>query len=126
MAKITLEDLCALVTDGTHDSPKLQSEGVPFIKGKHISSGFIDFDNCDYITYDDHLKVIARSNPEKGDTLLSNIGSVGDAAFVNVDFEFSIKNVALLKPDPAKVEPRYLYYWTLAKITLTIQDQITC
>ena len=86
MARAALQDLCVQVTDGTHDSPKLQPRGVPFVKGKHISGGFIDFDNCDYISHEDHLKVIARSKPERGDTLLSNIGSVGNAAFVNVDF----------------------------------------
>ena len=46
---LKLKDVCSKVTDGTHDSPKLQKEGVPFIKGKHISSGNIDFKNCDYI-----------------------------------------------------------------------------
>lgn len=110
LSKKSLESLCQLVTDGTHDSPKLQSEGVPFIKGKHISGGFIDFENCDYITYEDHLKVIARSKPEQGDTLFSNIGSVGDVAYVTTTKEFSIKNVALFKPDREKVDPRYLYY----------------
>lgn len=110
MSEIALEDLCRKVTDGTHDSPKLLPEGVPFIKGKHISSGVIDFENCDHISYEDHLKVISRSMPENGDTLFSNIGSVGDSVFVDTDIEFSIKNVALFKPDPTKVIPRYLYY----------------
>ncbi|WP_271439485.1 restriction endonuclease subunit S [Pontixanthobacter luteolus] len=108
--RAALQDLCALVTDGTHDSPKLREDGVPFIKGKHISSGRIDFDTCDFISYEDHLEVIARSKPERGDTLFSNIGSVGDAAYVNTDVEFSIKNVALLKPDPSQIDPLYLFY----------------
>jgi type I restriction enzyme S subunit len=108
--KCTLSELCLLVTDGTHDSPKLLSEGVPFIKGKHISDGFIDFEHCDFISYEDHLKVVSRSKPEKHDILFSNIGSVGDAAYVDRDVEFSIKNVALFKPDPSKVDSRYLFY----------------
>ena len=110
MRRAALGDLCTLVTDGTHDSPKILLEGVPFIKGKHISNGRIDFAACDFISRHDHLEVIARSKPERGDTLFSNIGSVGDAAFVDTDVEFSIKNVALFKPDTSQVEPRYLYY----------------
>ena len=113
-----LEELCTLVTDGTHDSPKLLSEGIPFIKGKHISGGVIDFENCDFISEADHLKVIARSKPELGDTLFSNIGSVGDAAFVNTTREFSIKNVALFKPDKEKVDPRYLFYLLRSKVVM--------
>jgi type I restriction enzyme S subunit len=105
-----LDHLCLLVTDGTHDSPKLQPSGVPFIKGKHISSGFVDFDNCDYITLEDHEKAIQRSKPEYGDILFSNIGSVGDTAYINTRNEFSIKNVALFKPNPRVVDSKYLYY----------------
>lgn len=110
MHRTTLAALCKLVTDGTHDSPKLIETGVPFIKGKHISGGRIDFASCDYISHEDHLAVIARSKPERGDTLFSNIGSVGDAAFVDTDQEFSIKNVALFKPDSSKIDPKYLFY----------------
>ena len=76
MKRCRLSELCLLVTDGTHDSPKLLSRGVPFIKGKHISSGIIDFEHCDFISHEDHLKVISRSKPEQGDILFSNIGSL--------------------------------------------------
>lgn len=110
MHHTTLATLCTLVTDGTHDSPKLIETGVPFIKGKHISGGRIDFASCDYISHEDHLAVIARSKPERGDTLFSNIGSVGDAAYVDTDQEFSIKNIALFKPDSSKIDPKYLFY----------------
>jgi len=104
------EDICELVTDGTHDSPELQSDGVPFIKGKHISSGIIDFDNCDYISEEDHKKVIKRVKPQKGDILFSNIGSVGDTARINSNIEFSIKNVALFRANERKIDASYLYY----------------
>jgi type I restriction enzyme S subunit len=110
LIETTLTEVCRLVTDGTDDSPKLQESGVPFIKGKHISKGVIDFLNCDFITYEDHLEVIKRSKVEKGDILFSNIGTVGSTAYVDTDVEFSIKNVALFKPDRSKVDSKYLYY----------------
>jgi len=117
-SEVTLEELCRKVTDGTHDSPKLLASGVPFVKGKHISGGFLDLKNCDRISYEDHLKVISRSKPEKGDTLFSNIGSVGDSVFVNTDKEFSIKNLALFKPDLNKVMPKYLFYLLRSPVVL--------
>jgi type I restriction enzyme S subunit len=94
-----MEELCVLVTDGTHDSPKLQKKGVPFIKGKNISGGRVDFSTCDFITLEDHEEACRRVKPQRGDILFSNIGSVGDTAVVNDDREFSIKNVALFRPD---------------------------
>ena len=107
MAKLKqakLSDLCFLVTDGTHDSPKLLKKGYPLIKGKDINQGYINFENCDYISLQDHLKVISRSKPEYSDILFANIGnSIGDLAYVNTTREFSIKNVALIKPDKSKI-----------------------
>jgi type I restriction enzyme S subunit len=109
-----MEDLCVLVTDGTHDSPKLQKEGVPFIKGKNISGGTVDFSTCDFITIEDHEEACRRVKPQRGDILFSNIGSVGDTAVVKDDREFSIKNVALFRPDPRKVNHTYFYYLVLS------------
>jgi type I restriction enzyme S subunit len=106
----TMQDVCSLITDGTHDSPKLQTSGIPFIKGKNISSGSVDFKNCDFITEEDHAACVKRVRPQRDDILFSNIGSVGDTAVVKSDQEFSIKNVALFRPDPEKADPRYVYY----------------
>lgn len=109
--KSSLETICQKVTDGTHDSPKTQETGMPFIKGTQVKNGRIDFNSCDYISYEDHLKVIARSHPQLGDTLLANIGAnVGECALIREDLEFSIKNVALFKPDKRIINPDFLYY----------------
>jgi len=114
LRRARMEDLCELVTDGTHDSPKLQKDGVPFIKGKNISGGTVDFSTCDYITVEDHIEACKRVKPQRGDILFSNIGSVGDTAFVKDDREFSIKNVALFRPDGRKVGQSYFYYMVLS------------
>lgn len=110
-AENTLAELCTKLTDGTHDSPKLQPSGMPFIKGIHVKQGKIDFENCDFITHEEHQKVIKRSKPERNDILLANIGiNIGELGFVKIDEEFSIKNVALLKVNSESIDSRYLYY----------------
>lgn len=114
LKRASMAEICALVTDGTHDSPKLQDSGVPFIKGKNISGGIVDFTTCDFITEEDHLEACRRVKPKRGDVLFSNIGSVGDTALVNDDREFSIKNVALFRPDTEVVDPAYFYYLVLS------------
>ncbi|GAB5473846.1 MAG: restriction endonuclease subunit S [Maribacter sp.] len=109
--KYRLDEICHLVTDGTHDSPKNLVKGFPFIKGTQIKEGTINFSNCDYVSEEDHLKIIKRSKPEKGDILFSNIGmNLGETAIIKVDFSFSIKNVALFKPNNTLVDNRFLYY----------------
>lgn len=98
----TLAEVCSLVTDGTHDTPRRVESGFPLIKAKEIVGGRIDFETCDQISREEHLQVIARSKPEQGDTLFAHTGaSLGEAAYVNTSREFSIKNIALFKPNPA-------------------------
>ncbi len=111
-AKTTLGRVCTLVTDGTHDTPRVIEDGYPLIKAKEITSGWIDFTSCDHISLEEHLKVIARSKPEYGDTLFAHIGaSLGATAYVNTVREFSIKNIALFKPNSALINSKYLYYY---------------
>lgn len=94
--KIELQELCD-VRDGTHDSPKYYDNGIPFITSKNLSERGVNFEDISYISEQDHKKFSARSNVENGDILFGMIGTVGKPVIVNVDFEFSIKNVALLK-----------------------------
>jgi type I restriction enzyme S subunit len=39
----TLRNVCSLVTDGTHDTPKSVMNGFPLVKAKDIAQGRIDF-----------------------------------------------------------------------------------
>ncbi|MDP3009155.1 MAG: restriction endonuclease subunit S [Methylococcales bacterium] len=91
-----LQNLCD-VRDGTHDSPKYHETGVPFITSKNLTTNGIDFNNVSYISVENHKSFSIRSKVERGDILFGMIGTIGKPVIVNVDFEFSIKNVALLK-----------------------------
>ena len=115
LKEASLDDVCLLVTDGTHDTPKRVKNGFPLIKAKEIVGGNIDFETCDQISEEEHLRVIARSKPEYGDTLFAHIGaSLGEAAFVKTHRPFSIKNIALFKPNPRVIDESYLYYLVIS------------
>ncbi len=111
----TMSEVCTLVTDGTHDTPRALTAGYPLIKAKEIVGGQIDFEGCAFISREEHQRVISRSKPEKGDTLFAHIGaSLGEAAYVSTRREFSIKNIALFKPDPTIINGQYLYYLVIS------------
>ncbi len=113
----TLDAVCTLVTDGTHDTPPVVDSGYPLIKAKEIVGGRIDFESCARIGEEEHFKVIARSKPERGDTLFAHIGaSLGEAAHVGTTRPFSIKNIALFKPNPDIIYPRYLYFLVIGPV----------
>ena len=105
----SLVELCSKITDGTHDTPTPVRTGRPFLTAIHIKENLIDYGNCLYLTEDVHRTIFARCNPQRGDVLMVNIGAgVATTAFVDVDFEFSLKNVALLKPVPSRATGRFL------------------
>ena len=109
--KKELNKLCNKITDGTHDTPKRLTEGIKFITGKHIRPFEIDYDNSDYVTEEIHKEIFKRCNPEYGDILYTNIGvNFATAAMNSVEYEFSMKNVALLKYKRELLNGRYLVH----------------
>ncbi len=108
-SKTVIKNIASKITDGTHDTPKPIEKGIPFLTAIHVRDGFIDFENCYYLSRDIHKKIYARCNPEENDLLMVNIGAgVATSAKVDVDFEFSLKNVALIKPNQTKINPDFL------------------
>lgn len=85
------------VRDGTHDSPKFHDKGIPLVTSKNIYSGVLDLTNVKFISEEDHQQISVRSKVDKGDILFAMIGSIGNPVIVDVDVDFSIKNMALFK-----------------------------
>ena len=95
--KTGLEYLCEKITDGTHDSPKKTETGIYLITGKDLKNGFVDFSNASKINIEDHKAIKKRSGLNYGDILFSNIGTLGNLAYVFESFEYSCKNVLIFK-----------------------------
>ena len=108
---VELQRLCD-VRDGTHDSPKYVLEGgVPFVTQKNITKDGLSLDDINYISQEDHKKIIKRSEVAVGDILISMIGANrGMSCIVDVEKEFSIKNVGLIK-SLNKINQTYLLYY---------------
>ena len=101
------------VKDGTHDTPSYvvnNEDAYPLVTSKDLNNGLIDFTNVRFISKEDHVKIISRSNVAYGDIIMPMIGTVGGAAIVNVTKEFSIKNVALFKTSNGNIHAGFLKY----------------
>jgi type I restriction enzyme, S subunit len=94
------------VRDGTHESPRFFTDGIPFVTSKNIVDGRLDLENVNFISKSDAVEFDKRSKVDRNDILLSMIGTIGSAVLVDCEPNFCIKNVALIKP--RKVAPTYL------------------
>jgi type I restriction enzyme, S subunit len=105
------KDVCTSVRDGTHDTPKYISEGIPLITSKNLKNNSLDFENTKNISYEDHRHISIRSKVENGDILFAMIGTIGNPIVVNTNTDFSIKNVGLFKKNEIVILPYFLKYW---------------
>ncbi|MBF6643580.1 restriction endonuclease subunit S [Chryseobacterium indologenes] len=107
----SLNSICTLITDGTHQTPKYFDNGIIFLSAKNVTKEIIDWTDIKYVSKEAHLEYIKRVKPEIDDILLAKNGTTGIAAIVDDDREFSIYvSLALLKPDRKSVFPRYLLH----------------
>ena len=91
-----LKELCTQIVDGTHFTPNYTTDGIPFYSVENVTAN--DFTNVKYISVDDHGLLYRRCNPERGDILLTRIGSLGDTKLIDWDVHASIYvSLALLK-----------------------------
>ena len=85
---VRLGEVLYKLTDGAHSTPKYTEEGIPFISVKDLSSGYLNFDSCKYITEEEHSILFNRCNPEFGDVLLTKVGTTGIPVIVDTDKQF--------------------------------------
>ena len=97
------------VRDGTHDSPKPQSDGYLLVTSKHLLPYGVDRITPNRIAKKDFKKINERSLVEPGDVLMSMIGTIGLISFVaDQTIDYAIKNVALFKTSKT---PELAYYF---------------
>ena len=116
ISESTFKGICHKITDGFHNSPKPVSEGYPYIMAGDIKENGIDFNNGLFMDKKNHDELYNKAHPEKGDILVVNIGAgTGKSAIIDVDFEFSFKNCAILKLNKDIVNPMYVYLFFYLK-----------
>lgn len=99
------------ITDGPHETPDFIDKGIPFLSVDAIQNGNLVFEDCRYISVEDHLRYIKKCKPEKDDVLIGKAASTGKIALIKREIEFSIWSpLALLKPDEKKIVAKYLEY----------------
>ena len=107
---LELQELCTHIVDGTHFTPKYVPDGIPFYSVENVTAD--DFTDVKYISESEHSLLIRRCNPQRGDILLTRIGSLGDTKLIDWDVNASIYvSLALLKLGKC-ADPEYIYHYT--------------
>jgi len=95
-----LQSIASKITDGEHQTPPRISNGYMLLSAKNVRDGFLDIDNCDYISEADYNKSRERCCPETGDLLIVSVGgTIGRSSLVPDNDQFAlVRSVAMIKP----------------------------
>ncbi len=106
----SMNELCSIITDGTHQPPKFQSNGIPFIFVSNLVKNTITYNAEKFISEETYGELYKRTPIEVGDLLLSTVGSYGHPAVVAEDRKFLFqRHIAYLKPKHDIVNSFYLH-----------------
>ena len=112
---VRLSTLLHKLVDGTHRTPKYTTSGIPFVSVRNMSDGKLSLQDTKFISEEEHKELWTRCNPQKGDLLLSKVGTTGVPAIVDTEIEFSLfVSVALLKFNNDLLDVDFLVYSILA------------
>lgn len=105
-----LGDVLVLLKDGTHGTHKDAESGPLLLSAKNIKNGTIQWDESDRrISEDEYNNIHSNFKLQKGDVLLTIVGSIGETAILSqskgVTFQ---RSVAFLRPSD-KISSEFLY-----------------
>ena len=120
---VRLGSVCLKITEGAHNTPKVLSSGFPYLMARDITAGTLDFTENRFISEKEHRELYNKCQPEMGDLLVVNIGAgTGNNVIVNVDYEFSFKNLAIIKK-PKFIHSKYLKWFFDSQKQKTFNEQ---
>ena len=110
----TISDVCVLVTDGSHSSPKSVNDGEYMVSVKDFTDYGFDFTSCRMISHDDYETLKRNGCVPQIDDIL--IGKDGARFFEDIiiyrqrEKPALLSSIAILRCDRAKILPDFLYY----------------
>lgn len=111
--KSPLKFFCKMITDGSHFSPNILSEGMNYVSVSDVGKNDdLDLVDCKKISEYD-FKALERNGcrPIKNDILLTKDGTIGRAFLVKDRNDFvALSSLGIIRPNLKKVNPYLLRY----------------
>ena len=119
----TIRELCSVVVDCPHSTPKWTANGKIVIRNKNIKHGKIDFSSPSY-TDDEHFaQRIKRAKPQPGDIIITREAPIGDVGMIPENTECCLgQRLVLLRANQSVCDNFYLLY---SLQSLYVQHQIS-
>lgn len=114
--RVPVSSVALGIFDGPHATPKPAAEGPVFLGIQNITEdGRIDLSNVRHIAEEDYYRWAKRACPEPGDIVFTYEATLNRYAMIPEGFVGCLgRRVALIRPNPKLVHPRYLLAYFMA------------
>jgi type I restriction enzyme S subunit len=121
---VSLESVCASITDNLHSNPVYSGQGIPCVRSPDVGWGKLYLDTALKTSGEEYIRRTVRGEPRLDDiVLVREGGGTGKAAIVEEGQRFSLgQRVMMLTPDKQVVVPKFLLYQILSPVIY--EDQI--
>ena len=107
-----LDEVCELITCGVAARPNYVDVGIPFLSAKNVKNGHIVWSGYNCVSEQTHRELTKHNKPLIGDILYTRVGSYGEAAVIEDDFEFSVfVSLTLIKVDKRVLNNYFLKHY---------------
>lgn len=106
----TLDDVCDLVVDCPHSTPKWTDHGHLVIRNQNIRNGRLDLANKSYTDEKHYLHRIRRAKPRTHDIIFTREAPMGEVCLVPEGLECCVGQRQVLLRAGKDIDPVYLFY----------------
>ena len=113
-----IKNLALGIYDGPHATPPEADEGPVFLGIKNVTAeGRLDLTDIRHLSEEDYPKWTRRVEPQPNDIVFSYEATLHRYVLIPEGFRGCLgRRMALVRPDPEKVEPRFLHYFFLSRV----------
>ena len=119
---LTLADVCTVITDGAHQSPKTVSRGKPMASVKDLTRFGVDLTSARHIATEDFEALVKQGcKPHVGDVSIAKDGNSALDTVCTVDHPLDavlLSSVAILRPDPKCLDSVFLKFYLSSPETI--------
>jgi type I restriction enzyme S subunit len=111
--KVPIKEVYSGLFDGPHATPKPSDEGPVFLGIKNITEdGHLDLSDVRHIAEEDFPRWTKRVQPQEDDIVFTYEATLNLYALIPNGFRGCLgRRLALVRPLPTRVVPRFLYYY---------------
>lgn len=119
----TIKEICDIVVDCPHSTPKWTSGGKIVIRNNNIKNGYIDLNNPSYTDEENFKKRIRRAIPQCGDVIITREAPMGEVGMIPENVECCLgQRMVLLRVNEKKCDRYYFLYCLQSRY---VQHQIS-